>query len=641
MPKRKTLVVLASATALIAASLTVPTIANAAASPSAVPNSKPTWLAKAHYLGHADGKAAVAARVYLSPQGGLAALAKDAKALSTPGSASYGHFLTASQYAAKYQPTSATVKAVSAWLKSSGLKVGSVAAANQYITVTGTVAAADKAFSTTIDSYTNGADKVQAPTSGLKVPAALASSVLTISGVDTTPHLVTPTTSSDVAPPPAGFYNASPCSHYYGQISATFKADFSTPLPQYRGKTLPYAVCGYTGPQLRAAYEGNTPLTGKGVTVAITDAYGSPTIAFDANKYATDNGDGSYVQGQYTQTITTPYNHIGTGPKGCGENGWYGEQTLDVEAVHAMAPEAKIRYYGSASCYDDDFIDTLAKVVTEDKAQIVTNSWGEPESSEAADVINAFEAVFLQGAMEGISFAFSSGDNGDELANTSLRQTDYPVSDPYVTAVGGTSTAIGSNGRMEFETAWGTEKYSLDGNHWAPIGYLYGAGGGTSKLFDRPDYQTGIAHTNGRGVPDVAMDADPTTGMLVGETQVFNKVTKYGEYRIGGTSLASPLFAGMTALKIQSNKHAFGLLNYEIYSSVSDFQDVAGPSPDLGNIRVDYANGLNTKAGLLYSVRTFDQDSSLKLATGWDDVTGVGSPTARGARRGGRRPPLA
>ena len=59
-----------------------------------------------------------------------------------------------------------------------------------------------------------------------------------------------------------------------------------------------------------------------------------------------------------------------------------------------------------------------------------------------------------------ISFAFSSGDNGDELANTALRQTDYPTSDPYVTAVGGTSTAIGSNGRLQFETAWGTQKYS-------------------------------------------------------------------------------------------------------------------------------------------------------------------------------------
>ena len=629
MPKRKTVVVLTAASALLAASLVIPAAANATASPSAVPNSTPTWLAKAKYLGHADGKAAVSARVYLAPRGGLSALAVAAKAVSTPGSASYGHFLTQTQYAAKYQPTSAAVQKLSSWLSSNGLHVAKVAPNNQYISVTGTVAAANKAFSTTVGSYQKGADKVQAPSSALKVPAALASSVLTVTGIDTTAHLVKP----NVAPPPPGFNNAQPCSHYCGQVQATYKADYSTPLPTYRDHTLPYAVCGYTGPQLRAAYEGNTTLTGKGVTVAITDAYASPTMVFDANHYAEINGDGSYFPGQYTQTVNTPYNHTGDGPKGCGENGWYGEQTLDVEAVHAMAPAAKIRYYGSASCYDNDFLDTLAKVVNEDKAQIVTNSWGEPESVETADVVNAYEAVFLQGAIQGISFAFSSGDNGDELANTALRQTDYPTSDPYVTAVGGTSTAIGSNGRMQFETAWGTQKYSLSGNHWASVGFLYGAGGGTSKLFGRPDYQTGVAHTNGRGVPDVAMDADPTTGMLVGETQVFNQVTKYGEYRIGGTSLASPLFAGMTALKIQSNHHAFGLLNYAVYSSLNDFTDVAGPSPDLGNVRVDFVNGINGNAGLVYSVRTFDQDSSLKLATGWDDVTGVGSPNVNWVKR--------
>lgn len=629
MPKRKTLAVFAASTALVAASLAVPATANATASPSAVPNSTPTWLSKAHFLGHADAKAAVSARVYLAPRGGLAALAAAAKAASHPGSASYGHFLSQAQYAAKYQPTSASVKALSKWLTANGLHIAKVAPNNQYVAVTGNVAAVNKAFSTSVGSYLKGGEKVQAPSSALKVPASLASTVLTVTGVDTTAHMVKP----NVAPPPAGFNNAEPCSHYYGEVAATFQGDFSTPLPQYRGTTIPYSVCGYTGPQLRAAYEGNTPLTGKGVTVAITDAYGSPTIAFDTNHYATINGDGSYFPSQYTQTINTPYNHTGTGPKGCGENGWYGEQTLDVEAVHAMAPAAKIRYYGSASCYDNDFLDTLAKVVNEDKAQLVTNSWGEPEQAEAADAINAYEAVFLQGAIEGISFMFSSGDNGDELANTALRQTDYPTSDPYVTAVGGTSTAIGANGRMSFETGWGTEKYALVGNHWASQGYIYGAGGGTSKLFTRPDYQQGVAHTNGRGVPDVAMDADPTTGMLIGETQVFNQVTKYGEYRIGGTSLASPLFAGMTALKIQSNHHPYGLLNYTVYSSLGSFNDVAGPTPDLGNVRSDFNNGININGGVHYTVRTFNQDSSLKLATGWDDITGVGSPNVFWVRR--------
>jgi len=94
--------------------------------------------------------------------------------------------------------------------------------------------------------------------------------------------------------PPTGFVNARPCSIYYGQVSAQYQADFSTPLPTFQGQTLSYAPCGYTGPQFRAAYENNSNLTGKGATVAITDAYAWQKIAKDANQYAENHGDGSY-----------------------------------------------------------------------------------------------------------------------------------------------------------------------------------------------------------------------------------------------------------------------------------------------------------------------------------------------------------
>jgi subtilase family serine protease len=124
------------------------------------------------------------------------------------------------------------------------------------------------------------------------------------------------------------------------------------------------------------------------------------------------------------------------------------------------------------------------------------------------------------------------------------------------------------------------------------------------------------------------MDADPTTGMLVGETQTFSDGTYYAEYRIGGTSLASPLFAGMTALASQSAGGRLGFLNPAIYSQAGTavFDDVKGAPRDSGNIRVDYANGEDASDGLLYSVRTFNEDSSLAVRKGWDDVTGVGSP---------------
>jgi subtilase family serine protease len=224
---------------------------------------------------------------------------------------------------------------------------------------------------------------------------------------------------------------------------------------------------------------------------------------------------------------------------------------------------------------------------------------------------------------------FSSGDSGDELANTGIKQADYSASDPYVTAVGGTSTAIGATGKISFQTGWGTEKYSLssDGKSWSPVGFLYGAGGGTSTLFNQPAYQVGTTSSPYRQVPDVAMDADPNTGMLVGETQTFPNGVYYDEYRIGGTSLASPLFAGMTALALQKAGHPVGLLNPTIYKQqATAFTDVKGNPPQVGDVRVDFANGIDATNGLVYSVRTFDQDSSLRTTRGYDLTTGVGAP---------------
>jgi subtilase family serine protease len=626
MQKRSITAATITATTVLATALATASTATAAPSPKAVPHTAPTWTAHATHLGAAGASTKVSARVYLAPRGGLAAVKQVATAVSTPGSASYHKFLTAAQYQARFGPTAATVRSVSSYLRSAGLTVTTVGAGNRYVAVKGNVKAAEKAFGTQIERYRHRGKNVQAPASTLTVPASLASSVLTVSGLDTTPKATKPA-SKQAAPPPAGFRNARPCSLYYGQVKATYQADFHTKLPQFNGQTLAYAPCGYTGPQFRAAYEGSTTLDGSGVTVAITDAYAAPTIAKDATTYAANHGDGSYAPGQLVQTTPAKFTHQAA----CDPSGWYGEETLDVEAVHAMAPGAKIHYYASASCFDSDFLDTLGQVVDDQDAQLVSNSWGDIEANESADNVAAYEAVFLQGATEGISFMFSSGDNGDELANTGIKQADYPTSDPYVTSVGGTSTAIGANGSITFETGWGTEKYSLsaDGKSWNDVGFLYGAGGGSSALFNAPSYQAGVTGSPYRQDPDVGMDADPNTGMLIGETQTFTDGVRYDEYRIGGTSLASPLFAGMTALSLQHAGNAAGLLNPTIYASKQAFTDVKGNPPQAGDVRVDFVNGENANDGLLYSVRTFDQDSSLKTTPGYDLTTGVGSPNPK------------
>ena len=634
MLKRKlTAVALAAATTVATVLLAAPSASAATTPHKSIPHTAPVWLKSARHLGGAAGTASVTANVYLAPNGGLASVQAAVAAVSTPGSATFHKFMTTAQYKAKYAPTAKQVSAVEAYLRSSGLRVTGVEASNRYISVRGNVAAAQKAFGASIQRYQHDGQTVQAPSATLTLPSAVASSVLTVTGLDTTVTTKAPATVSTDAPPPAGFNNARPCSIYYGQLQAKTKADFTTPLPKFQGSYLSYAPCGYTGPQLRQAYEGNTDLDGSGVTVAVVDAFASPTIKADITKYTNNHGDGSYAAGQFTQTKFTPFTHTGTSATGCDASGWYSEESLDIEAVHAMAPGANIHYYGAKSCYDADFLTALAQVVDDNDAQLVTNSWGDTEANEDASNVAAYEQVFMQGALQGQSFMFSSGDNGDELANTGVKQADYPTSDPYVTSVGGTSTAIDGNGALAWETGWGTVKYSLNSTStaWTSVGYLYGAGGGDSALFNQPSYQVGVTPGPTRQIPDVAMDADPNTGMLIGLTQTFSTGVKYSEYRIGGTSLASPLFAGMTALALQNGGTAVGLLNPSIYKNATSgaFMDVKGAPKEAGDVRVDYANSENASGGLLYSVRTFNQDSSLKVTKGWDNVTGLGSPTSK------------
>ncbi len=634
MQVRRVGTALAAASALVISGMSAPAFAQSAPSRVGVAKTKPAWLGHAKTLGRASSTGKTNFKVYLAPNGGLAALQARVNAVSKPGSASYRHFISTAQYHKTYDPTPAAVAAVTKFLKDSKLSVASVAANNQYLTVSGTVAHAQAAFGTTINRYSHDGKTVQANSSTLTVPSTIAGAVLAISGIDTTPAIVKPAKSTPAPPPPA-YVNGRPCSLYYGQLKATLAADYKTKLPKFQGKTLSYAPCGYTGPQFRAAYEGTTSLDGSGVTVAIVDAYAAPTIAKDANTYAESHGDGSYLPGQLTQNTPASYSHFAD----CGPSGWFGEETLDVEAVHAMAPAANIRFYAAKSCMDDDLLTAITKVVNENKASLVTNSYGEPDQAESSALIAADEVVFLQGALQGISFLFSSGDNGDELANTAIKQTDSSASDPYVTAVGGTSTAIDESGALAGENGWGTETYALsdDGKSWTAGGYLYGAGGGYSTLFNRPSYQNGVVPAYapaGRAVPDVAMNADPNTGMLIGETQTFpNGSHHYSEYRIGGTSLSSPLFAGMTALLVQ-NSGRIGFLNPTIYGQykAGTFNDVSpksavGMGP--GVVRVNNVNSVDPTDGLAYIVRTFGQDSSLPTVKGWDPVTGIGSPNSK------------
>jgi len=150
-----------------------------------------------------------------------------------------------------------------------------------------------------------------------------------------------------------------------------------------------------------------------------------------------------------------------------------------------------------------------------------------------------------------------------------------------------------------------------------------------SQIFAEPDYQTNAGlHLSGRGVPDVAALADPQTGLLIGQTQTFPNGTYYDEYRIGGTSLASPIFAGLMALADQKAGTPHGFANPLFYANSTAFYDVLSVKTAVA--RRNFNNSVDASAGTADRLRTFDDYSGSPTPhtnAGWDNVTGLGTPS--------------
>ncbi|GAB3446820.1 S53 family peptidase [Phycicoccus ginsengisoli] len=628
-----------------AALVTVAAAGTALAAPGgrhALAGSVPSWAMPKNEVAASPSTQQVTFRVYLDYRGGDAAAAY-ARAVSTPGNADYGHFLTPAQFRARFSPARSDVDAVSSWLKGQGFALGTVPDNRKYVEATGTLAQAASAFGTSFAQYRTEGRQVRANTSPLQVPDSLPA-VEGVIGLDESQTLAH---ADKGAPGPGLFRNAQPCSAYWGQ-----KTVQNTPTPD--GTPLPaspsaYAPCGYSGAQLQGLYgmagaigSGND---GSGVTVGIIDAYASPTIEQDANTYFGRHGLPAFKPGQFSQVVSPGTYNRPENPRQ-DPQGWAGEETLDVEAVHTMAPGADITYIGAPNNFRDmDAI--MNRVVDKHLADIVSNSYGYGGEALPAGTIKPSLDTQVQAAAEGISLFFSSGDNADETDAVSgaTPTPDWPASSPYVTAVGGTSAGVSqANGRV-FELGWETRRSALDTatTTWKPSTWLYGSGGGTSRLFAQPSYQTGvvpssISQTYGgaamRAVPDVAALGDPNTGMLVGETQTAPDGSQvYDEYRIGGTSLASPLYAGMFALAEQKAGHEFGLANPVLYGTRAASIDITKNDRDAypGDVRSDYVNGVDASNGYRYSARWFDADEQLTIHVrpGYDDVTGVGVPNGQ------------
>ena len=687
--------------------------------------------------------ARITASVYLADRD-AAALAAFAKAVSTPGTAQYHHYLTAAQAKSLFAPTTAEARSVESWASSNGLRVGAMSSGfGAHVQVSGTASAIARAFGVKFGSYQVGAKKSAqrfwAPEEAASVPASIRGDVLTVTGLDSARHQAKP---ADTLPPPGQNYFVAPWSSaYYGQKVAAGPfgtvAGTTTKIPTVNGQAQPWTNTGYTPAQVRGAYNvGESGETGKGATVAIIDAYTPATLGSDASEYAQwaagqPGGnpalDKAFANGQF-KVVQHPgaTTYDDTAPAECGAAGWYGESTLDVESVHGMAPNANVTYIGATDCTDAGLGDAVAYVVNTHAASIVTDSWGEP--FDQSSLVSVYDQMFQAGAAEGIGFFFSAGDSGYEDPNyedpTDQVEVDYPDSSPWVTSVGGTSLAIGKHDNYEGETSWGTflnplSVSSTGKSSWtfAPtdtrdelLNGLYdgSSGGGVSTNYAQPWYQknvvpkklaetevtsTPITYNTGtttfgtvtlaynesltrasspmRVTPDVSALADPSTGVAVGETlfgpdnaQGVPGPEKFYLSRIGGTSVASPIFAGIEADAQQAAGQPIGFANPAIYGldarnpgafhNVTDnpggttFYEVRSNYSDPDNetlplvtyLRTLGADGftgkkvtfpaipagaLGTGSPALPSV-TVNLESRLRANGGYSDATGVGSP---------------
>ncbi len=264
-----------------------------------------------------------------------------------------------------------------------------------------------------------------------------------------------------------------------------------------------------------------------------------------------------------------------------------GEVTLDVQVAGAGAPGAKLAVYFAPNT-DQGFVDAITQAAHDatNKPGVMSISWGSAESSWTAQAVAAMTSAFQDCATLGVSVYAASGDGlATDGVGDGGAHVDFPVSSPFVVGCGGTRLDA-EDGTITGETVW-----KSNGG---------GTGGGVSSLFPVPAYQHGLsmppapAGTNGgRGVPDVAGDADPSTGYRVivdGQSQV-----------IGGTSAVAPLWAGLTATINAVAGKPIGDPHAMLYVHSAAFRDVT-----LGDNRL---------GGVGY-----------QAAPGWDPCTGLGSP---------------
>ena len=579
------------ATALVAAGLLL--VAGLAADASAAPlrggavgavmrvGRAPIVPAGAAARGALPRTSVIDATVALQPRD-PAALAAYAQAVSTPGSSLYHRYLSVAQFAQRFAPGVAEVASVRAALQAQGLHPGPLAANGLSLDVTASAGAMSTAFATSFKRYrVAGGSTAFANTAAPALPASVSGLVQSVIGLD-----------SLQVPHPAGLAKAR------GGRRQAHAASTTAP-----GEGAPCSAGansgGYTAPEIADAY-------GLSDLYAAGDGGSGTTVAvFELEPYSTT--DIAAYESCY-QTATPVTNITVDGGPGTGAGS--GEAALDIEDLIGLAPNTSILVYSGKNS-GSGAIDTYRAIVTQNRAKVISTSWGLCEPQEGASAASTENTLFQEAAVQGQTILAASGDHGVKDCVSGSHSTsasvDDPASQPYVTGVGGTSLA--AVGPPPSESVWNSTWNSGRGT-------ASGAGGGgVSVLWGQPSYQSGVAlaqsgvactgsGTSCREVPDVSADADILTGYSI----YYNRNWSI----FGGTSAAAPTWAAVAALanaSVACTGKTVGFANPALYQAARSaystyFNDVTTGNNSYGGLTgfgagagYDMASGLGSPKG--------------------------------------------
>lgn len=635
-----------------------------------IPGNTPGFIKKAKDLGAVDPSTVISVTAWLKlhNENQLDNLAQQ---LNQKGSPNFHKWLTQAQFDASFSPTAQEVKAVQNFLSAHGLTVLTVAENNFYVKVQGTVGGVEKTFNVQIDNYDLNGTTYRSNKADPSANGSAGGLIAAVTGLDDfgfEPTVVRPTSpdGTPIAQRPLsvgsnGLFFESQC--FRAPETQTFTGGGNTAT--YTGNRFGaditnsalghLAPCGYQPSELHTAYN-MTPLyqagwDGTGQTIVITDAFGDPTIASDAEVFSQVYGLPDLTPSNF-QVLRAPgaFHNPGNGHFG-GSAGWRDEITLDVEWVHAMAPGANIVLVIGPN-NGSDLDEAINYAVVHHLGNTISNSWSSVEGFGNPARLIRDTRILQSAAVQGIDVNFSSGDFGDFAAIAGFKTVGFPGSSPFATSIGGTSLALNPDNTINFQTGWGNnltriaDTIALGSPPVVPplsLGFQFGAGGGMSLTFAKPAFQSSLPGP-ARLVPDISMLADPFTGVEIIETVN----GQLGVGVIGGTSLACPMFSAIMGIASQKAGHGLGQAASLVYGlpagAVTDVVPVGSPNNVTGVINgstVETAddlaaplNGSTTYLSAFYNspfstrwfVITFGTDTSLATAPGWDNVTGVGTP---------------